>query len=635
MGLYVVDIETDGLISTKIHVVSMGYKKSDGTWGVKSTNDHDVIRKVMADPDNIIVGHYFKSFDVVEMERVLDFKVKAFIIDTLPLAWYVYTARKQGTFGLEDFGEDFGIKKPKVKDWIGLPYEIYKHRCEEDVKINITLWENILNYLTELYGSWEEVIKFIRYLMFKMDCLVYQQLNKCKIDVNKVQYNLDILNRLSHNKTDVLKSVMPLGKLLKVKPKVMYKVDGEMSLLGISWFDYLTQKNLPFDTLEIRDDANPTSVPQLKKWLLSLGWKPETFKEGANGDVPQVKDGDELCKSVLKLITKNPELEELNGLTILTHRIGVLKSFLNAVDDSGYVIAGAQGITNTLRLKHKKPIANLPKVTGKIEKAITGGEPLEEAISNNYSDGQLIRECIIAPEGYELCGSDIVSLEDNTKRHFMWNYDPEYVTEQMEEGFDPHLSLALYAGAVTAKQVDDHKLFEATGGKEGVSHSDTRSMYKQANYSCIYGIGAPKLSKAIGTTQKEAKKLIADYWNRNWSIKHLPNDITTKHVGEQMWLQNPVNMYWYSVRCEKDIFSTLNQGTGSFVFDMWLKFMNTRGIFPILQYHDEKLSLSKIGHREETKSKIEDSIKQANSILKLNVEIKVDTKFGNNYAECH
>jgi len=195
--------------------------------------------------------------------------------------------------------------------------------------------------------------------------------------------------------------------------------------------------------------------------------------------------------------------------------------------------------------------------------------------------------------------------------------------------------LALYAGAVTAKQVDDHKLFEATEGKEGVSHSDIRSMYKQANYSCIYGVGASTLSKTIGTTQKEAKKLIADYWNRNWSIKHLPNDITTKYVGEQMWLQNPVNMYWYSVRCEKDIFSTLNQGTGSFVFDMWLKFMNTRGIFPILQYHDEKLSLSKIGHREETKSKIEDSIKQANSILKLNVEIKVDTKFGNNYAECH
>ena len=635
MNTYVIDIETDGLVSNKIHVMSVGYVDKEGHWQIKSTKDYDVMRDVMSNPDNIVVGHYFKSFDAVELERVLNFKIQAFIIDTLPLSWYVFATRKARTFGLEDFGVDFGIEKPKVDDWEGLAYEEYKYRCEEDVKINIQLWNNLKQYLLELYGSWEDVMKFIRYIMFKMDCVVHQQLQKCKVDVNKINSNLKLLVPLVEEKESALKMAMPEGKVIRTKPKAMYKKDKSISESGKKWFEILREKELPIDTIEIRDEANPSSTKQLKDWLFSIGWEPETFKDGSNGDVPQVKDGDDLCRSVTKLIPNNPELDHLNGLTILTHRIAVLKSFLASVDDRGYVIAGMQGLTNTLRLKHMKPIANLPKVTGDIKKALDKGSSLEEAIRNNYWDGQIIRECIVAPKGYELCGSDVVSLEDNTKRHYMWNYDPEYVTEQMEDGFDPHLSLALYAGAITAKEVDEHKLFEETHGKQGVSHKDIRNMYKQANYSCIYGVGAPKLSKATGLTQKEAKKLISDYWNRNWSIKHLPNDITTKVVCEQMWLQNPVNKFWYSVRSEKDIFSTLNQGTGSFVFDMWLKYMDLNGINPFLQYHDEHLSLSKIGEREKTKEIINKSIQQANDVLRLNILIEVDTKFGNNYAEVH
>jgi len=635
MNTYVIDIETDGLVSNKIHVMSVGYKKQDGTWGVKSTNDYDVMRDVMSNPDNIIVGHYFKAFDAVELERVLDFKIEAYVIDTLPLAWNIYTQRKDRTFGLADFGEDFGIKKPEIEDWEGLTYEEYEHRCEEDVKITIALWEDLLRIMTELYGSYEEVMKFIKYLMFKMDCVVYQQLNKCTVDVNKVNYNLKILKGLVEEKTLLLQEAMPPGNVLKSKPKTMYKADKSISIAGTKWFEALQERGLPIDSQEIREDANPKSTTQLKDWLFSLGWKPETFKDGANGPVPQIKDVDNLCRSIIKLYKKEPAIGQLDGLTIINHRISLLKGFLSTVDQHGQVIAGMQGFTNTLRLRHMKPIANLPKVTGHVKKALERGEPLDQAVAENFWDGRLIRECIVAPEGYELCGSDIVSLEDNTKRHYMWDYDPEYVTEQMEEGFDPHLSLAVYAGAITGKEVDEHKLYDKTGGEEGVSHKDIRSMYKQANYSCIYGIGAPKLSKAIGKTQKEAKKLISDYWNRNWSIKHLPKDITTKMVNDQMWLQNPVNKFWYSVRSEKDIFSTLNQGTGSFVFDIWLKYMASNGLNPILQYHDEHLSLSKIGCRAQTKKIIKDSIKQANEVLRLNVEIEVDTKFGNSYADVH
>ena len=40
--------------------------------------------------------------------------------------------------------------------------------------------------------------------------------------------------------------------------------------------------------------------------------------------------------------------------------------------------------------------------------------------------------------------------------------------------------------------------------------------------------------------------------------------------GGGKWLVNPINGHCYSLRSEKDIFSTLAQGTGSYFFDMWV-----------------------------------------------------------------
>jgi DNA polymerase I-like protein with 3'-5' exonuclease and polymerase domains len=292
------------------------------------------------------------------------------------------------------------------------------------------------------------------------------------------------------------------------------------------------------------------------------------------------------------------------------------------------------GFTNTLRLRHAKPIVNLPGVSGAIPKAILDigmdsdlKSVLQESV-DAIRDGALIRECIVAPKGYELCGSDITSLEDNTKRHFMYDYDPEYVEEQMAEGFDPHLDLAVRAGALTEEQAQAHK--DKTEDYKAIRH-----LYKTANYSCIYGVGAPKLGDTLGIPVREAKKLIEAYWNRNWSVKMLSRDTITKTSGESLWLWNPVNGFYYSVRSEKDIFSTLNQGTGAFVFDLWLKFMRSKDIIPILQYHDEMLAVVKLGRRKEVKKILEESMERVNEMLKLNVKITVDVQFGDSYASVH
>ena len=142
----------------------------------------------------------------------------------------------------------------------------------------------------------------------------------------------------------------------------------------------------------------------------------------------------QLTDSVLKLKDKEKGIEELEGLTVATHRMSIFKALLESADPGGRVVASAGGFTNTLRLKHRSPIVNLPKV----------GSPW----------GEEIRGCIIAPEGMTVCGADVVSLEDMTKRHYMKPLDPTYVEEMDVEGFDPHVKLLVVAGKITPEDYD-------------------------------------------------------------------------------------------------------------------------------------------------------------------------------------
>jgi hypothetical protein len=102
-----------------------------------------------------------------------------------------------------------------------------------------------------------------------------------------------------------------------------------------------------------------------------------------------------------------------------------------------------------------------------------------------------------------------------------------------------------------------------------------------------------------------------------------------------MWLKNPVSGFWYQLRYEKDIFSTLNQGTGVYCFDTWVYYVRSLGVVINMQFHDEIGKSVYIGEEEMTKGLLEEAIDMANAKLKLNVPLGVDVKFGANYAETH
>ena len=611
----VFDIETDGLLDelTKIHVLSW----SNDMGEVKHTHDYDEMRYVLLNSETL-VGHNIIRFDIPAIERVLDIKVTARLVDTLGLSWYLNHERPK--HGLEGYGEDYGVPKPIIKDWNTLTPEEYAHRCDEDVKINNRLWRDLELKLNKLYQDPESKWKLIDYLSFKLDCAREQEEMQWKLDVDKAQEAYDKIVAMKEEKVEQLAEAMPRKILTRVatQPKVMHKKDGTLSSHGEKWVELCKEYKQPIGSMKFvvktgEELGNPNSNDQVKDWLYSLGWKPRTWKflrdkkTGEERKIEQVRKDGELCGSVTDLISGNPSVDLLDGLTVLTHRAGILKSFLECHKD-GWLQAGVAGLTNTFRFKHFKPLVNLPSV--------------------DKPYGDVIRGCLTCPDGYTLAGADMTSLEDTTKRHYMKPLDPKYVEEMSREGFDPHLDLALHAGVINQDDIDKHNSGER-------SLKALRKNYKVVNYSATYGVGAPKLARETGMSQSEAKTLLNAFWSRNWSIEKVASTARTRELFGSMWILNPVSGFWHSLRSDKDRFSTLNQSTGVYCFDTWVSLCRDKGIKCVGQFHDEIIALVKEGEESNVEAIMHEAAIQLNDKVKLNVPLGTDVQFGKTYADIH
>lgn len=666
LGDYTIyDIETDGLYeeASQIHCMCLfihrDFKlvktltfRSDG----KADGTIEEGLKVL-EKEEVVSGHSIMFYDQRVKKKLYPwYTEQKHIWDTLALSWYLYPKQyKEGEiknrrkFGLEEWGNEFNMPKVEINDWQNLSLDEYCLRCYRDCEINSRLMSNILSYLLELYASEEEILRFLGYIQFKMECAREQMDMKLYVDREKCsEYLVDIEKQIGE-RYEALQKVLPKTPVMKVfnKPKSLFKADNSLSVVGQRWkdacekhgYNYLQVSS--FKAVASYKEPNAGSPIQIKNWLFDLGWEPITFKDvknskGEYNSVPQLNNEDgELCESIMILKENNPAIEELAGLSILKHRKGVFQGFLESSDENGWTFAGIQGLTNTLRFKHQKPIANLPKI--------------------NKPWGKEIRSLICVPKesGYVLCGSDMSSLEDTTKQHYMYYFDPEYVMKMRTPGFDPHIDIAVFAQLIAPEDEIFYKDYvkrkdEATDkGVEFVCTPEEKSRYnfihdirgnkaKPVNFGGVYGAGPPKMAKMLKSTLQFAQMIHSAYWSRNKAVKQVEEAVEYKELYGQLWLYNPVSRFWYSLRALKDRFSTLNQGTGVYCFDTNLMFIRKKeGIKVILQYHDEIGFPVLVGQEQQTREKLNRAIKAANDTLKLNVPLGISIDFGINYAQIH
>ena len=143
------DIEADNLLPgiTKIHCVSY---KVLGQDEVRTLYDLKDIESLFNQEGLLFIGHHIIGYDLKALEKIYGIKRPKYFLDTLAWSWYLFPDRAE--HGLESWGEDFGIPKPKIDNWQDLTIEEYTHRCEEDVKINTKLYQLVKTKMKEIYS---------------------------------------------------------------------------------------------------------------------------------------------------------------------------------------------------------------------------------------------------------------------------------------------------------------------------------------------------------------------------------------------------------------------------------------------------------------------------------------------------
>jgi hypothetical protein len=610
-----------------------------------------------------------------------------------------------GEVGHQFIKDHLAKENPTLEDTIRYEKLLAEHeafycdmetRCEGDTKINTYMWVDFQGRLVDMYTrakavidqglvggkrvSDDEVIyidqyrdnstvdeyinRILTFLMFKCDTIRLREKTGILVDE---PYLDDSIKKVTKEVTDarnILEAKMPVQPVYtyKKKPVKPYLKDGvTLSKSGISWNEKIAQLNanekdslghpkvkLMIDDpdrikiLSKYDAPNAGGHAQIKSYLFSKGWIPETFKivvdreatdayyqGGCKGQkpiprkVPQInveKDKvKHLCPSVVKLIAANPELQAYDKFTTITSRMAVLVGIKESMYE-GRVHASSGGVTNTLRDKHRKPICNLP--------------------SEDTMYGSEIRGSLIAGKGKKAAGADLSGLEDRAKHHFMIPHDPEYVKTMMSDNYDAHITMALTANMITVKEFDDFM----KGIKPPLHVKAARGKGKTTNYASVYLAAAATIARAAGVPLAEGKILFEAYWKLNWSVKVIAEEqiIITDDTGIK-WLVNPVNGLCYWLKAEKDRFSTLCQGTGSFFFDCWIDGIITRQVrregfaTMSLLVHDEFMRV--IDDTEEARADITEdasaSLEDVNNKYLLRRKLGYDIQFGDSYVEIH
>lgn len=532
------------------------------------------------------------------------------------------------------------------------------------------------------------VDSILTFLMFKMDCAALQESTRWEVDLEHCRTSLEKLEAIVLEARQGLAAVMPMVPkyVKKSSPKAdPFKKNGDRNAHWVKWDETMRQYEAgevdpatgkvlvyidPDDGLNPEtgtqfyrvwnknEEPNPGSPAQVKDFLFSKGWVPQTFKyekdevafeawiaskpQGkANHQawerwknnrpeeraIPQISvggdDGKELCHSLLELAEEVPAIKVYADYKVAENRRNTLLGFFRDMEDEKWLKARIGGFTNTLRVKHRE-LVNLP--------------------GTDKPYGYDIRGSLIAGFKKILAGSDMSSLEDRVKHHFMLPHDPAYVATMQADGFDPHILMALTAMMINQDEFDafmaDPKGSHPAHVKKG------RKNGKTTNYASVYNAGAAKIAQAAGVDLETGKKLHTAYWELNWAVKAIADEqVVFKDARGMKWLINPVNGFCYSLRSEADRFSTLAQGTGSYFFDMWVDNILTAMVEKwgikakrlTGSFHDEciicmgdseanRIAIAKI---------IEDAVEKVNTDYNLRRKLGCQTQFGDRYSDIH
>jgi len=571
------DIETDGIVATKVHcIVAIDVTTREQFIYRSDKGDLDGFRDLISEPCELI-GHDILGYDVPTLERLMGMEFGQHLLtDSLVLSRLSNPSRIGG-HSLKNLSRNTEEEKTHHEDWSVISDDMVEY-CVQDVVATIVVY---LRLIQELAGFSEESIR----LEHKVQTIVQRQVKRgWRLDTYKCY---DLLAELKERKfqleDEVYKRFKPKYKYIKqVVPKV--KKDGTTSTVGLKFLgDQWTTVHGTFSRVDLTP-FNLGSRMQIGEYLKDFGWKPSKFTDKGQAIVDE---------SVLKDVKGIPEATLIANYLLVQKRIAQISSWVEAMDETTERVHGYVNTNGAVtgRMTHSSPnMAQVPSV---------GAE---------Y--GKDCRACWIVKDGYKLVGCDASGLELRMLAHYM---NDEKYTHEVVDG-------------------DVHTANQHAAGLQ------TRPQAKTFIYAFLYGAGDAKIGSIVEGTAKDGKRLKDKFLANTPKLQVLKDNVSDASARGYLKGLDGRKVY---VRSEHAALNTLLQSAGAIIMKKALIILDEYAKLWGIDYefvgniHDEFQVEVRESQSHEFGRLAVASIQAAGIQLGLRCPLDGEYKVGNNWADTH
>ena len=584
----VFDVETDGLVSTKIWCICAVDVNTNEEYAFGPDQLQEGY-KLLESADKLI-GHNIIGFDIPVVEKFGKVKLRdKIIVDTLVLS-RLFNPIREGNHGLERWGYELGSPKIDFEEYDRFSNEMLEY-CMQDVRLNRLVFDALKK---ESKGFTKQSVDLE---METYKIISAQREHGFLLDMDAATSLLSELNiKMADVVAQVQERFQPRKETLWLYPK--YTKDGKLSKsattnLGkntrLSQFEYsqmqaVTKKDSVVKVARsIITDFNLGSRKQIGEYLIEFGWKPKAFTPTGQ---PQVDE------KILSKVDNIPEAKLIADYLMYQKRVAQVESWIKKADPDnrvrGYVNSNG---TITGRMTHKDP--NLAQVP---------------STASPY--GKDCRACWTVPRGSKLVGIDASGLELRMLAHYM--NDEDYTNEVING--DIHTTNQKLAGI------------------------ESRNKAKTFIYALCYGAGVKRLSEILGGSTSHASSVRESFFNNLPAFTTLTNNVERSSTKGFLKGLDGRKLF---VRSKHSALNTLLQGAGAIVMKQALiifnNALNKEGIDAhfVANVHDEwQVEVDK-EHAERVGEIGVAAIVAAGKDLSLNCPLDGEYNVGNNWAETH
>lgn len=602
--MLIYDIETNGLLET-VSIIHCGVTYDTETKVYTNYDNKQIpqLLKALQDAPSL-GGHNIIGYDNEVIKKLYDIDLNTKeTCDTLILSRIAYynlmaidanskrvPPRLKGSHGLKAWGYRLGNNKGTYGEQEAA-WDVYSESmleyCEQDVKLNVNLWEKLVskNVPFSALDVEQEFAKII----------IRQSKFGWKFDVKKAQdLHVELAKEKDVLHKELVDTFKPLQNWVAIKEVAQYRKDGKESLV------YKNQ--LAKGALRRSDGAwgrweeicfNPGSRHHIIRWMQEVyGWtSPETTEKGTPIINEKVLNGVAL-----------PEAQLLRQYFLVQKVLGMVAEGANAWLKCVGGDDRIHGQVNTLgavtgRCTHTKPnVAQTP--------------------SSRSFKGAECRKLWTVPKGKKIVGCDASGLELRMLAHYMAAFDGGDYGDQVVNG-DIHTINQQAAGLPTR---DDAKTFI---------------------YGFLYGAGSAKLGEIVNGTSKDGQRLKKSFLKKLPALKKLSEAVkTSSSKGFLVGLSGRK----YAIRSEHSALNVLLQGAGALVMKYYLIELDTqlkKHFTPGKEYefigniHDEVQIEVEDAHVEKVAQLATEAFGAVEKQINFRVKLEGEAKIGTTWYDTH